>query len=327
MANINDMIALVVIGAPLRHHALSVYPLALQGKHAPSKYLVLDEALATGSFRITEVSERGTVPRLLALNGTSSPVLLLDGEELLGAKQNRVLNLSVMVAPNSETEIPVSCVEAGRWRSDSRAFKSSETIQYFRARAEKLSQVSRNLCTANEPVSDQHAVWEEIAGKSRRMGVSSPTSAMAAIYESRQDDMGNYLKAIPTRDNQLGAVFAINDAVVSLELFDAHTTYRHLAHKLIRSYALDAMEENEVTEGPDFNKVQAFVDQVRLAPHERFSTVGIGETVRLSSDEVLGAALEVGGSCVHLSAFCRLADTNRNDDIDPTRARMHRFRA
>jgi hypothetical protein len=132
---------------------------------------------------------------------------------------------------------------------------------------------------------------------------------------------------MPTRDDQLGAVFAINDAVVSLELFDAHTTYRHLANKLIRSYALDAMEQNEVTEVPDFNKVQAFVDSVRLAPRERFTAVGIGETVRLSSDQVLGAALEVGGSCIHLAAFCPQADTNWSDDIYPTRARMHRFKA
>jgi hypothetical protein len=326
MPNINDMIALVVIGAPLRHHALSVYPLVLQGKHVTSNYLVLDEALAMGSFRITEVSEGGTVPRLLALNETSSPVLLLDGEELLGAKQNRVMNLSVMVAANSETEIPVSCVEAGRWRSESRAFKRSEAVQYSRARAEKLSQVSRNLHATNEAVSDQHAVWEEIAAKSRRMGVSSPTSAMNAIYESRQDDMSNYLNAMPTGDNQLGAVFAINDAVVSLELFDAQTTYRHLANKLIQSYALDAMEQNEVTEAPDLNKVQAFVDSVRFAPRERYATAGIGETVRLSSDQVQGAALEVGGSCVHLSVFCRQTDTNRKDDICPTRARMHRSR-
>src|SRR5215475_9945540 len=102
--NINDIIALVTIAGPVRHRALSVYPLLLKVTSALVNYLVLDQALARGAFRITEVSEGGAVPRLLAINEGSSPVLLLDGEELQGAKQNRVLNLSVMIAPNTTAE-------------------------------------------------------------------------------------------------------------------------------------------------------------------------------------------------------------------------------
>jgi hypothetical protein len=117
MNTIDTLIAVLTVGSPARHRCLSVYPLISGGNCANATYLVLDDALATGRFRITEVSEGGSVPRLLAINDTSSPVFLLDGEELVGAKQNRVLNLSVMLAPNSKTEIPVSCVEAGRWRS------------------------------------------------------------------------------------------------------------------------------------------------------------------------------------------------------------------
>jgi hypothetical protein len=326
MTTISDIIALVTIAAPIRHHALSVYPLMLKGNSALANYLVLDEALATKAFRVTEVSDGGTVPRLLAINETSSPVLLLDGEELVGAKQNRVLNLSVMVAGNSKTEIPVSCVEAGRWRTESSAFRSAATVQYSRARAEKLSQVSRSLHSMHEAVSDQHAVWEEIAAKSSRMGVSSPTSAMADIYQSRQDELRDYLGAIPTVDDQVGAVYAIGKSIVGLELFDTSGTYRHLANKLIGSYALDAMEESETTEAPDNNNVQAFVDAVRSAARQRFMAVGIGETVRLSSDVLVGAALEVGTNCVHLSAFHRQADTDKKDEIDTIRARMQRSR-
>jgi hypothetical protein len=36
------------------------------------------------------------VPQLLFINDAMRPVLLLDGEELVGAKQNRVLNLTVL---------------------------------------------------------------------------------------------------------------------------------------------------------------------------------------------------------------------------------------
>jgi len=94
MNTIDDLMAAVTVGSPARHRNLSVYPLRSKGRGATAAYLVLDDALATGRFRITEVSQSGSVPRLLAINDNGSPVFLLDGEELVGAKQNRVLNLS-----------------------------------------------------------------------------------------------------------------------------------------------------------------------------------------------------------------------------------------
>ena len=51
------------------------------------------------------------MPTLRVINGADRPVLLLDGEELVGAKQNRVLNTSVLVAKGARLDIPVSCVE------------------------------------------------------------------------------------------------------------------------------------------------------------------------------------------------------------------------
>ena len=58
-------------------------------------------------------------------------------------------------------------------------------------------------------------------------------------------------------------------------------------------------------EPPHVDTVRAFIEQVRSAPQERSRPVGIGETVRLSTPELIGAALEVDGCCVHLSAFRR----------------------
>jgi len=62
--------------------------------------------------RITEVTESGSVPFLQVANGADRPLLLLDGEELIGAKQNRILNTTVLVAGHTEVTIPVSCVES-----------------------------------------------------------------------------------------------------------------------------------------------------------------------------------------------------------------------
>jgi hypothetical protein len=90
MPTLRHLIGAIITSAPTAYRALSVYPLRGTAPSSVFAYLVLDDALATGQFRVTEVSDGGVVPRLLALNETDRPVLLLDGEELVGAKQNRV---------------------------------------------------------------------------------------------------------------------------------------------------------------------------------------------------------------------------------------------
>jgi hypothetical protein len=327
MTTIDDLIAAVIIGAPAKHRALSVFPLRCEAKSKAEAYLLLDEALATHQFRITEISESGAVPRLLAINESSSYVFLLDGEELVGAKQNRVLNLSVMLAPNSKTEIPVSCVEAGRWRNESHAFRTADRVQFAHGRAQKMEQVSHSLHLKGEAVSDQTAVWDEIAAKSARMRVTSPTGAMAALFESRRDHLQDYIDAMPTSEGQVGAVYAITGTIVGMEVFDSDATFKKLAGKLVASYALDAMEFDHPGDPTDDTTVRTFLDSLRTARSGRSATVGVGETVRLSADDLVGAALEVGGRCVHVSAFRREAFADQRNDNRPSGVRMQRSSA
>ncbi len=102
----------IQLGEPREHRGIVITPLFPH--HAPTAaYLTLDEALPLG-FRITEVSDKGAVPELGVTNPLGERVLLYDGEELVGAKQNRILNVTVLVDAESSLLIPVSCVEAGR---------------------------------------------------------------------------------------------------------------------------------------------------------------------------------------------------------------------
>ena len=322
MNTINDLIATLTVASPARHRGLSVYPLKSGRARTTTAYLVLDEALATNQFRITEVSEYGSVPQLLAINDTSSPVFLLDGEELVGAKQNRVLNLSVMLAPNSKTEIPVSCVEAGRWRPESDAFRAAERVQFARGRAQKMEQVSQALHSTGKASSDQAAVWNAISMKSRRMHVESPTGAMAALFEDHRDDLQGYLDGIPMSDSQVGAVYAFGDSLIGIEVFDSDATFKKLAGKLLASYALDAIELNRNGEPPAPSAVSAFIDPLRVAKRQRSAPVGMGETVRLSDKDLVGAALEVAGGIVHLAAFRRQTFEDQHHERGLGRARI-----
>ena len=87
----------VRVGDPIHHQALAVFPL-FSAPDGAVDYLLADEAIQAGSVTVQEVNEGGSVPNLLVTNQGDSRVLFLEGEELRGAKQNRVLNTSVLIA-------------------------------------------------------------------------------------------------------------------------------------------------------------------------------------------------------------------------------------
>src|SRR5215213_1159080 len=101
----------IQLGETVEHRGAVIAPL-FPRVSPRAAYVTLEEALALG-FRVTEVDAAGSVPELLAVNPLDADVLLYEGEELLGAKQNRILNVTVLAASRSETRIPVSCVEEG----------------------------------------------------------------------------------------------------------------------------------------------------------------------------------------------------------------------
>ena len=126
------------VGPPVHAAGVSMFPLFADGAAsavAEPGYTVLRDALAAGTGRVTEVSEGGSVPVLRFSNDAPHPVLLLDGEELVGCKQNRILNLSILAPARGDIEIPVSCVEMGRWSRRSAQFSSPGRTMYAQLRA------------------------------------------------------------------------------------------------------------------------------------------------------------------------------------------------
>ena len=132
------------VGDPLRHESLSVFPL-FSATIGDVDYRLSEPALADESLLVEEVDEGGSVPDLLVENKGDVRVLFLEGEELIGAKQNRILNTSVLVAAHSKIKIPVSCVEQGRWRYKSRYFGSSGSHSPSKLRRALKASVSRSV--------------------------------------------------------------------------------------------------------------------------------------------------------------------------------------
>ena len=189
MQLIEQTLDAVNLGSSRSYANMTVFPLTV-GVMRRSDYDVLDDALEAGTARVTEVSDSGSVPELRFDNLGERPVLLLDGEELVGAKQNRILNLSILAPGQASIAIPVSCVEAGRWGYRSREFASSDRTHFSSGRASKSADVTASLSSSRTRRSRQRQVWAEISEMMGSTQVTSETASMADIYETRSSKIG-----------------------------------------------------------------------------------------------------------------------------------------
>ena len=291
------------LGKPKKHGGLCVYPL-LGPDLGSASYELLEAALAAGTVTIKEESANGSVPTLMLTNSGPDCVFLLDGEELLGAKQNRIVNTSVLVGPHSALALPVTCVEAGRWRQDTAAFSSGGSHYNARGRQQKVAEVSASLARSGRANSDQSRVWSDIGGKLQRLAVPSPTAALHDITARYEPDLRAYADVLSAAvPGQIGAVFALGREIVGADVFDQTRTLAGLLPKLAASYALDALEETGTDAPPPVAAVAAWLANAVHAEAKHHPAVGLGVDLRLSGPKLSGAALEYAGVAVHLSLF------------------------
>ncbi len=311
----------LTVGTPRRHGSLCVYPL-LGDNQGTNTYRLLEEALLAGTLTVEETSLGGTVPTLRLTNTGPERVLLLDGEELVGAKQNRIVNTSVLVDAHTTLSLPVTCVEAGRWRQDTARFASGGSHYNARGRQKKVAEVSASLAQSGRADADQNRVWSDINDKLSRMAVPAPTGALHEVTRTYAGDLEAYQNALGTPEpGQVGALFALGRDLVGLDCFDQARTLAALLPKLVASYALDALEERTPEAAPPVPVAADWLTRLAGAEAVRHPAVGLGEDLRLSGPRLAGAALEFGGAAPHLSAFAASGEASGGT---PPRTRMAR---
>jgi hypothetical protein len=316
MTAISDLITRLVVGQSARIGALEVFPLfhpsdpSGNSTDLSTPYLLLADALSSGAARVEEVSEGGSVPTLRLLNASDLPVLGFDGEELLGAKQNRILTVSFLAPPQAAIMIPVACVEQGRWRFTSRDFVSSRDMLFAKARAAKAASVRASYRAGSCPDADQGRIWSAIDDKLNCLRVSSETLAMAEVFEDRASRVEEYAAAVRPQEGQVGAVFALNGRIFGLDVFERPAVSAALLPRLVRSYALDALEIEELGEaqapkacGYGVDKLGDFLNAIVAAHVTARPAIGLGEDLRFDGRDIEGGALIHGQKPLHISAF------------------------
>jgi photosystem II stability/assembly factor-like uncharacterized protein len=127
---------------------------------------------------------------------------------------------------------------------------------------------------------------------------------MAAMFDAAGKSIEDYVSAISSIDRQCGAVFLVNGRVAGLELFDSPSIWRKVSPKVVRSFALDAIDRRKESRSKSVSdEGSAFVASVASTTASVFPAVGVGEDVRLSDRFIAGGALVADGRLVHVSAF------------------------
>jgi hypothetical protein len=292
------------------HKHVAVIPL-IGGNGSGPEYLTLKEAMSQNLLTVMEVSEGGTVPELKVVNKAGKSVLLLDGEELSGAKQNRVLNTTILIREKSETVIPVSCTEHGRWSYSTSHFEDSGHIMSAKLRSVKNVSVHENLKRDIGFRSDQGAVWDEIAIQASVNKVSPVTGAMKDILEAKKEDLDAFLEHFPIVTSQNGLVVLVNGKVVGLDIVSKASSFETLHPKLIRSYVMDALTEKpETVKGTPKEQVDTFLKRIVECKEQKFDSVGYGQDYRYEGKKIVGSALVHENSVIHM-AFFQITETEK----------------
>jgi ARG and Rhodanese-Phosphatase-superfamily-associated Protein domain len=269
------------LGPPRRHKTLSIIPLVTSGA-AELPYLLLADALVAGTLRITEVGS-GMVPRLLADNTGDLDVLVLDGEQLIGAKQNRMTNRTILLPARTRTEIPVSCMEQGRWRFDSEVFASSPQHSPAKVRRKardlEVAYVAEGMAPADGVLAGaQSAVWSEIDGLSGRARSTSRSVALDGAFDASSTEIAAWAKAFPPMEGQVGLLGltrlasastagpamgmapgaaqahgeeatrpdAFGLTVIGMDVIGSPVLYARLHERLLHGYIMDALDTMRV---------------------------------------------------------------------------------
>jgi hypothetical protein len=304
MKVLDSFIENLYTGEPVEFRRLRVTPVFIR-EEAELPYMEFEEALRAGLVEVTEVSEGGSVPNLLVRNEAERDVLILDGEQLVGAKQNRVVNTTIVVAAHTSVQIPVSCVEQGRWGYSSRSFASGHSHTSPSLRSLKHRSVTASLRAAGRYDSDQGGIWDEIRSKSRRMAAESPTMSVGDVYASSVsgEDESRLAEEIRPQPRQVGYLAFVREGFAGGDVFGSPRLCEAKLTKLLRGHYLDSLDE--WVEFPRLS-VEEVIRQVRESNPEQFASVGKGSELRFESGDLQGALKVVDEFIPHLMVFPKL---------------------
>jgi hypothetical protein len=310
----------IVVGEPDIAAALAVFPLF--GPPAQFEYQSFAQGRAHG-VAIKEMTGGASVNDLVVDNSTGIPVLLFEGEEVLGAQQNRTFDVSVLIAARSTLTVPVSCVEAGRWdggRHDEDFVPAPQTA-YPSLRRLKNEAVYASVMSGAAARADQGEVWDEVDHKLDELQAAAPSRAMHDGYAARRGELAELTDACKLRPDQTGMLVAIGAEFAVLDRVSQPLVCAAVHEPLVQGYALDALGVAPDAAPPSVDEASEFVASVCASPTIERDGIGLGRETRVRAPEVSGTGLVCSDELVQLSVF---VGRGRSSSAPSEHARIHR---
>ncbi|MGB9720675.1 MAG: ARPP-1 family domain-containing protein [bacterium] len=285
----------IKIGPAVEYKNLKIYPLEITVPLVSRDFTTLDQAMDKGWLKIREVGS-GEVNKVEIKNNGNEPVFVLTGEMITGAKQDRMIKADVLLPPNSGwVKVEVFCVEHGRWVSVSEEFKSGGLV---------VPNTVRQSAKVNE---SQAEVWAEVARTQDKLGIASGTGTVRANYEDKEvqrsieEYAAGFGKIPKLSKSTIGVVVTTRDRIICLDMFANNSLLSKLWKKLIKSYAMDAIqgEKSTISRQDIENFIQSFED----AKHVSTGTPGLGTMLSIQSDIGKGSALVYDNTVIHMDFF------------------------
>ncbi len=259
-------------GEVVTHANLTVYPIYASAAGNPADYISLDEGLKQGTVVITETGgsngrslirgrqanqtfqnqqqqgSGGTVNTLWLTNNSGKKLMILTGEMVSGGKQDRIIQKDVLIPPSkAPINVSVFCVEQNRWADNGAKFAPAAMG------AGGLADPS--LRGKSQHDRNQSAVWGQVDQSNKKLRTENSTKTYGANLNSPtvQKSVDCYVQGIQKSfpvDRAVGVAVAVNGKMVWMDRFANNQMFRKYWPKMLRSYALEALQAMERTPSP-----------------------------------------------------------------------------
>lgn len=287
--NINSDIELLT---PQVHKNIALIPLKTKRNYAID-LLTLKKGMELGLAEVKEC-EQSQVNTLIVKNQSVNPLILIDGEEVVGGDQNRIINSTIVIAPNSAMPIPVSCTEQGRW-AYKKEFEDSSYIANYKTRRAK-EYAKRNYGQV------QGAVWSSIKDVEDENSFASPTSALSESYDNLTKSHSEILGFFEIADGQNGVLIIADDEIKGFELFLNSEIYKEFHEKILKSYLIDLKIENEES-SINIDEARLALDNAMDSSFEKREKIGIEDSFEFENEKGLGVISVYENEIIHWSYF------------------------
>ncbi|WP_405294238.1 ARPP-1 family domain-containing protein [Methanobrevibacter sp.] len=297
ISNLEEINSNIELLAPQSYRNISIIPIK-SNSNTKLDLLTLKKGFELGLVEVKEC-EVSTVNTLIVKNNAVTPLILIDGEEVVGGDQNRLVNATTIIAAKSDMKVPVSCTEKGRWAYKSE-FKNSNYIANYKTRRAK-EYASRKTS------SFQDTVWSSINDLEVKNSFVSPTSAMQESYEQLKIDHNKFIEEFSVADGQNGILIIVDGEIKGFEIFLNNSIYRAFHEKILKSYLIDA-EIKDKAFAINIDTAHKIIADAFNSTFEKRESKGLEEFFDFENQEGLGKLYTFENEIVHISYFKKMEE-------------------